>query len=138
MATCNFIETANFPLWAIDDEFSDENGGFDQFRYEIWEDCASELIEAINNGAVFHRARLEPGYYCGVQIVVDEFEPVEDLDNGETQCLFGMCRSETVRKYRSEIRRINKRLDANAPKYGFAKYGVSARFSNGETWYHQL
>ena len=136
MATCNFRETPNFPLWAIaDDAFEDEGGGYDPGACADWHAYALELVAQLNNEMPFRTAKLVSGYYSGVQLLTEADDDPESLDNDETQHYFGMCRSAAVRAYRREARRVNKTLDRLAPEYGFAKYAVAARFGNDETWY---
>lgn len=42
------------------------------------------------------------------------------------------------RMIQAERKRINEVLLPLFKAYGFNKYGISARFSNGETWYSQI
>lgn len=107
-------------------------------------DSIDSRLSDINNDLLFHTIELKSGYYSGVQFYVetkdfDEDENGElDLDNYDAHYYYDMCRSQARRKYKTEINKINKLLKELGKEYGFDAYGVSARFSNGETWYSKI
>ena len=117
--------------------------------YDEWvaqDTCATiqKELENINNDLIFHKIELKDGYYSGVQFYCgtkdfDEDKNGElDLDNDDAHYYYDMCRSQARRKYKTEINKINKLLKKLGTEYGFDAYGVSARFSNGETWYTKI
>ncbi len=65
----------------------------------------------------------EGGYYSGLQVYVD-------LDNYEDRELH----PELVEAVEKDLEKIKKILIS----LGFKEYGVSARFSSGETWYEEV
>lgn len=60
----------------------------------------------------------------------------------ECDCLsaFAERAFDRVNEYLSELEeiKVNEFLDRLKSDYGFEEYGVSARFSNGETWYSKI
>lgn len=60
----------------------------------------------------------------------------------ECDCLsaFAERAFDRVNEYLSELEeiKVNEFLDKLKSDYGFEEYGVSARFSNGETWYSKI
>lgn len=127
MATGNFVTTKLFPIVAMTDEEWEEA----PFDYP-W------VLDAINEALMFFKARLEAGYYEGVQMIFDEEYNPEEMDNEETRYQFGLCRSVAIRKYHAEINKINRIIDKLCKDYLWSKYEVAARFSNGETWYNKI
>ena len=103
-----------------------------------------EKLETINNDLIFHKIELESGYYSGVQFYCETKDFDEDkngeldIDNYDAHYYYDMCRSQARRKYKTEINKINKLLKKLGEEFGFDAYGVSARFSNGETWYTKI
>lgn len=106
MATANFVTTENFPIVAISDE------QFEEFalNYEDLKDFVADFFKPLN--LVFFYPKLSPGYYEGVQILFKEVvgNPNE-MSNDETQYWFDMCRSRAIRAYKSEINKINRKID---------------------------
>ena len=109
----------------------------------ICEDIDKKL-EEINHDLLFYKITLQDGHYTGVQFYCETKDFDEDkngeldIDNYDAHYYYDMCRSQARRKYKSEIKKINKLLKKLAPQYGFDAYGISARFSNGETWYTKI
>ena len=117
--------------------------------YDEWEaqyicDEIDDKLKKINHDLIFHKIELKSGYYSGVQFYCETMHHDEDangeldLDNDDAHYYYDMCRSQARRKYKSEINKINKILKKLGEEYGFEAYGVSARFSNGETWYTKI
>lgn len=127
MAAGNFVTTKLFPIVAMTDEEWEEA----PFDYP-W------VLDAINDTLMFFKARLKAGYYEGVQMIFDEEYNPEEMDNEETRYQFDLCRSRVIRKYHAEINKINRLIDKLCKDYLWNKYGVTARFSNGETWYSKI
>lgn len=113
-------------------------------EYEAEYICDEIKTKLKNIDLMFHTIELKSGYYSGVQFYVetkdfDEDENGElDIDNYDAHYYYDMCRSQARRKYKTEINKINKLLKELGKEYGFNAYGVSARFSNGETWYSRI
>lgn len=127
MATGNFVTTKFFPIVAMTDE--------------EWEEASFDYpwaLDAINEALMFFKARLKAGYYEGVQMIFDEEYNPEEMDNEETRYEFDLCRSRAIRKYHAEINKINRLIDKLCKDYSWSKYGATARFSNGETWYSKI
>ena len=162
MGTANFKSMDKFPLIVAEDEYikvCPECGcgqsGVDKceccgailtdvaetYDYDTMSDIVSEMerfAERLNSSLMFHKVTVESGYYSGVQFYVTEEHDVADMDNGDTQYYFGMCRSVALRKYATEVNRICRELRQYAKDYGMMELAVSARFSNGETWYSKV
>lgn len=89
----------------------------------------------------FFEVTLRDGHYCGLQFYIEETEnmayiDIENLDNEDTRYYFDMCKSEFLRKYKSEVNFINKKLLPKLAKYfGFEEYCCAGVFSNGEAIY---
>lgn len=60
---------------------------------------------------------------------------LDEYDNYECHYYFDCCRSVAIRKFKREINKVNRILKKLAKDYGFVELAVTARFSNGETWY---
>ena len=164
MSTANFCTMRDFPLYAKDyyvdakrcpecEAIMDadaaececcECGELEDFQY--YDDCAAyddaQAIERelrdINHDLMFHEIKLQGGYYYGAQFYVEvNHDLTEDKDYTNDDChyYFDCCRSVAYRKYGAEIRKINRKLDALAKKFGFQEYVCVAKFSNGEAVY---
>lgn len=98
-------------------------------------DGFKELMENLNESLIFHEVQFESGYYTGVQLYVEEKENPHELDNEDCRYYYDMCRSQAIRKYDAEIRKINKWMDKTAVEYGWRKLNCLGIFSNGEAIY---
>lgn len=130
MATGNFVTSEHFPIVAMTNE-EWESTGYDY-------DDSVMILDSINNQLLFFEAKFKSGYYEGVQLIFDELYNPEEMDNEETRYQFDLCRSVAIRKYHAEINKINRMIDKLCKETEWCKYGVSARFSNGETWYSKI
>ena len=107
--------------------YNDIYNGYDGFK---------GLMEDFNNTLIFHELKFESGYYSGVQIYVEEKEENPyDLDNDDCRYYYDMCRSKSIRKYDSEIKKINRWMEKIAAQYGWKKLYCVGIFSNGEAIY---
>lgn len=164
MSTANFTtRLCGFPLYAreyVYAKFCPECGCWNNADAESCDDCgenlhnvepedddlltddvyreASDDAEALNTGLEFFKVSVASGYYTGFQFVVDmpQDDP-EDLDNDDCHYYYDRCRSKAIRACGVERRKLEKRLADVAARNGFDRYGVSARFSNGEVWYQK-
>ena len=97
------------------------------------------VANRLNEHLLFHTVSVESGYYTGCQFYVDEkYCDISAMCNEETQDEFGMCRSKTLRKYASEGDFIRRELKKAKESLGLWELGITARFSNGETWYDKV
>ena len=139
MSTPNFYTQDNFDLFVKAYEPEED---YDEFEAELFYedifqgyDGFKDLMENLNDNLTFHHLEFKSGYYDGVQIYVDEFENPHELDNEDCRYYYDMCRSQAVRKYEAEIRKINKWMDKVATEYGWRKLHCLGIFSNGEAIY---
>ena len=157
MATANFKPMEyNMPLVCgnltsydeMAEAYEKETGEeYDEFLFEFdqadeWE-RANSLAEDFTDDLTFHDVTIESGYYGGFQFYVEErYGDIFDLDKDSRYCItnedaheyFDMCRSKAIRAADAEKRKIAKWLE-KLTEEGFKVMVVTARFSNGETWY---
>ena len=100
--------------------------GYDGFK---------DLMEKLNDSLVFHSMEFKSGYYAGVQLYVEEKDNPHDLDNESCKYYYDMYKSQAIRKYEAEIRKINKWMEKIAVQYGWKKLNCLGVFSNGEAVY---
>ncbi len=164
MSCPNFEMQKNFPLFvstAFDpQEYEDEETGETVFDMEgdwmLFKDCERE-IEKLNSKLHFYRLELRGGHYCGMQLYLTEqrdgattdgYTREEWRENRREASRFpGSFYSwEFARPY-SEQKRAEQREREKIKRfcrgflrevYDFHEYGISARFSNGETWYSRV
>ncbi len=140
MGTCNFVSQEGFNLYALDTDYFEDAD--DEYWY-IGEviDHLERVNESLEDAAMPYDApysiEMRAGYYTGYQLYVhgagdeagyieslmydaelDEVDAQKVLDENTTEC--------------------RKQLKDVADSFGFDYYRVSARFSNGETWYEKV
>ena len=139
MSTANFHTMENFNLFIKAYEPEEEYDEFEaqMFYDDIFDgwDGFNELMENLNNALTFHKLELKNGYYSGVQIYVEELENPHELENEDCRYYYDMCRSQAIRKYEAEIRKINRFMDKVATEYGWRELHCLGIFSNGEAIY---
>ena len=149
MSTPNFYTMENFDLYIkvfepMDaEDYSEEEYLLDNNAYaEVFYDdifCGYDgfkrVMEKFNYSLTFHHLEFKSGYYDGVQIYVEEIDNPHELDNDDCRYYFDMCRSQAIRKYDAEIRKINKWMEKIAVEYGWRKLNCLGIFSNGEAIY---
>lgn len=152
MATSNFLYQENFDLWAVDfsipvypldergEEMTDKDP-VDYFTDNYAVEEAEKKINEANKQLKFYRLSLRDGYYAGTQIEVNGDDAPDEwwidskyFDFNE----YGVNRYILRRMLKAEQRRINEKILPLFKSIGFEKYGISARFSNGETWYSKI
>lgn len=74
----------------------------------------------------------------GVQFYVEEKHDPNEYDNDDCHYYFDVCRSVAIRRYNSEINKINRILKMLAKEYGFDEVYCSAVFGNGEAVYTKV
>lgn len=154
MSAPNFKYQEDFDLWAadfsiplypIDEETGeeDENAApvdylFDNYEY----DRAAEKVDELNKTLKFYKLQLCDGYYAGTQICIDDSEAPDDYYfkyySRDAVADFGVNSYILRRMLNAERKRINNIILPIFKEYGFDKYGITARFSNGETWYSRV
>ena len=142
MSTANFRQNS-FPLYCLDDSEMEWWESRD-----IYDDLTEYGIKPLNNELRFFEISAISGYYCGLQLWVEHTRYAEnagfyddcdtdDVTNEDCRYYLDMCRSEAIRKYEAERRKVLRLLEKLADAYGFEEYVCIGRFSNGEAWYEK-
>ena len=151
-------ELVGFEDWTEEEKQDYENGDYSYFEacaYDYIEDLdrlTDELTEQLDYFTITHKG----GYYSGIQSYVFpncnrntgrdyENDNIEDAIYDlayDFEYYDGMSEEEADKKARelinAEVEKINKELLPRLKEVGMYRIGVSARFSNGETWYSKL
>ena len=106
--------------------YEDIFNGYDGFK---------GLMEELNDSLTFHSMEFQSGYYSGVQLYVNTTDNPHELSNENCKYYYDMCRSQAIRKYEAEIRKINKWMEKVAVEYGWRKLNCLGIFSSGEAVY---
>ena len=164
MATGNFKSMDKFPLIATGnkyckicpecgctmDEYADkcDECGHDLTDVKaVYDDIAMDdtcremeaVAKRLTEGQDFFEVTVESGYYSGIQFYVyEKFYDVENWTNEDAQDEFGICRSECLRRYKVAENFVRKGLEKARTEMGLDKLAITARFSNGETWYSKV
>ena len=164
MATGNFYTQADFPLFAtsifeIEDYIDDETGESCEGFFDEWHfDFCQKKIEEFNDSLQFFRLDLQSGYYSGIQTVLNPARSEIALSADYTAKEWREMRKEardcpgsvyswnftlpyaeqvkTEKKEKQKILSFCRKYLKN--EFGFDEYGISARFSSGETWYSKI
>ncbi len=128
-AAASYLEETGDEL--TEDEFHNwiENDDFDDACY---------LAKEFSEDLTFYNVTVRGGYYTSFQFYVEErdgAEDIEDITNEDAHYYFDMCRSRAIRYAERERRKIYKWL-LDLKSHGFNEVVITARFSNGETWYN--
>lgn len=166
MSTANFNSNQlGFPLYVHEDVYSKvcpECGAWNMETADVCEECGENLenvdarydaydteylsdevwsdLRSINENLEFFRLGIASGYYSALQFDVDWNERIgdpEDLDNEDAHYYFDCCRSEMLRRYQRERRKVGKKLKELAEFYGFEEIVCIGHFSNGEAVYER-
>ena len=169
MGTSNFRGCGRFGIWAAIDEYDAEfyeaeyPDLSDEQRYEIhaedanigYERCyydAKDAVRDLNYELTFYKLGVAPGYYEGVEIVLDWEPPSEDPEDlaeiyEEELKPWWVDRdaNKTKKKhllkvqkaYDEECEKIERWLETTGRDCGFYPLDTVARFGNGETWYRR-
>ena len=103
--------------------------------------AVNSILDDFKRELQFFNITLKNGHYYGLQFYIEEagnmaYIDIENLDNEDTRYYFDMCKSEFLRKYKSEVNFINKKLLPKLAAYfGFEEYCCAGIFSNGEAIY---
>ena len=152
MARPNFETQDHFDLYLSEMQYQllDEDGNeteeyeFDDYLCEETLDYLKELNKNLN----FFKITLINGNYVGVQTYIEEqykdyFSAIELIDNydwyngKDFYQIFGKTKYIIKRQIEKEIREINQKLLPLLKMYTFDRYGITAQFSNGETFYEK-
>ena len=141
MSTPNFWTQRNFPLYCFD------NSEMEWIEAHEFFSGINEELNELNDGLRFFRVVLHDGYYCGVQLYVEmqsyaeqagfTEDDGEDATNEDCRYYLDMCRSEAIRKYEAEQRKVRKLMQKIADAWGFEQYYCVCIFSNGEAVYEK-
>lgn len=110
---------------------------FDEMACSDEWDEITALLDDFNRDLMFHKVKLQSGYYSGIQFIVEAEHDMEEYDYNNEEChyYFDCCRSVAYRKYAAEVRKINRKLATLGKSWGFTEMVCVARFSNGEAFY---
>lgn len=125
MSCPNFRTMENFSLFVRTD---------DEDAYFIMREIEYNLNE-LNDALMFHKILVDGGHYYGLQFYVEENYDPNELDNEDCRYYFDMFRSVAIRRYNSEINKINRMLRRMAKEWGFEEIYCAAVFGNGEAVY---
>lgn len=143
------LETGMEDVASVEDITEEMRNDYARSIYE-WEvsDIVDNFSGAVNSilhtfkrDLQFFEVTLRDGHYCGLQFYIEETDnmsriDIDNLDNEDIRYYFDMCKSEFLRKYKSEVNFINKKLLPKLAKYfGFEEYCCAGVFSNGEAIY---
>lgn len=141
MSTPNFRTQKNFPLWCIDDSDM-EWWEAKEFYKDMQED-----IDEQNDKLTFFRIAICSGYYVGAQLYIEmqnyaeeagfDVDGAENIENEYRRYYLDMCRSEAIRKYEAEQRKVCRLMKKIGERWGFEQYYCTAIFSNGEAIYEK-
>ena len=150
MGTCNFVTQSDFDLYIYDEDLDDtldEDTAINDYDFSmacVYEE-SKRLAKELSKELMFHDIEIKSGYYTGIQTIIqptdwyDGYNNVEDISNDDCHYYFDMCRSKAIRKYKAEVKRINKKL---LPKFktelGFDHIKCVGVFSNGEAIYERV
>lgn len=124
-------------------DLSDEEPTYDECDTEYYFNEADTALRRLSEELEFFNLSVVSGYYCGFQFDVTfkmkwgcELDP-EELDNEDAHYYFDCCRSEMLRRYQRERRKLGKKLAELADFYGFEEIVCVGIFSNGEAVYER-
>lgn len=123
-----------------DSELYEIMGTDEMYFYQDLRAQVEPKVDEINRELIFHKVEIVNGYYSGIQLYVEGPDPeylVHDL-RYDWEVEYGDEPASDQRIYTAYGRERDRLLDwlqGMCSGFGFTMYGVSARFSNGETWY---
>lgn len=167
MSTANYLTQKDFNLYVYEPDISDiyirdffennnylTNGTFDDLsdrekdniiaeyinlEYEDELDNLRYLINEINQKLLFHRIRIVSGYFSGLQTYIELIIDPEELTNEECKYNYNLYKSQVIRKYQAEIKRINQKyLPYLHNNSGLKQIKCIGIFSNGEAIYEKV
>lgn len=151
-------ELVGFEDWTDEEKEDYENSDYDYFEacaYDYIEDL-DRLTDELTEQLEYFTITSKGGYYSGIQSYVFpncnrntgrdyEHDNIEDAIYDlayNFEYYDGMPEEEADKKARelinAEVEKINKELLPRLKEVGMYRIAVSARFSNGETWYSKV
>ena len=140
--------------WEYDGAISEAKILADEMEIDLCE--GNGYRRSLNGGDDYsspYNIGITSGYYDGIQIQIEEngsFDPeyitrddydyshddsFDDLSQEEQDRMISETESKLIKEQENKISRY---LDTLVKEYGWQKLGVTARFSNGETFYHKI
>ena len=110
----------------------------DELTEQIFYHELQDACEELTGRLLFHTVAPLSGYYSGVQLYAEETDDPNEMDNYTTKYTYDMYRSQAIRAFDREKRKIEREMRRIAKKYGMTEIYCSARFSNGECWYSKV
>jgi len=146
MATSNFYTQEHFNLFVFCPDVSDyddyeEASIISGIMYDDFREQVQPELDKLNDGLIFHKVVLKSGYYEGIQFFVEcehELDKYNDYTDDDCYYYFDMNREDSYTGFNREIEMVNRQLGEIAKKCGMMQLAISARFSNGETWYKEV
>ena len=123
--------------YETDDVDHDCETEFDELLYEDMLRFFEPHLDRFNETLTFFKVTFRSGYYRGVQAYVTWENDPHDLYNSECRYYWDMCRSQAIRKYEAEQRRVAKYLKG-LRKEGLKELRCVGVFSNGEAVYEYV
>lgn len=128
------------------ENLENEESRYDAYDTEYLSDEVWNDLKKLNEELDFFAVGLSSGYYSGLQFDVDwknirgwgVYGDPEELDNEDAHYYFDCCRSEMLRRYQRERRKLGKKLKELADYHGFEEIVCVGRFSNGEAVYERV
>ena len=121
---------------------ADVESSYDEFGMEYLASEMSRYADRMNAELTFHKVSVESGYWVGIQFYVDTdcqyYDTPEDMYNEDAHYYYGMCRSQMLRKYYAEQKRIVKMLRKAKEELGLDEIACVGIFSNGEAIYEKV
>lgn len=119
---------------------------YDELDNESYYNEVSDAMKEVNEDLEFFHVSVTSGYYAGTQFDVDwknirgwgVYGDPEELDNEDAHFCFDCCRSEMLRRYQRERRKLGKKLKELAEYHGFEEIRCVGVFSNGEAVYERV
>lgn len=120
---------------------------YDELDNQIYFDEVAHDLSKLSEDLEFFTVDAKGGYYGGVQFDVEWKRDIrgwgaagdpEELDNEDAHFCFDCCRSEMLRRYQRERRKLGKKLKELAEFHGFEEIRCVGVFSNGEAVYERV
>ena len=129
MSCANFKTMENFSLFVRD---------YDECEMLFIIHDIEDTLQNLNYSLTFHKVELRSGYYNGIQFYVEEIHNPNELDNDDCRYYFDLFRSVAIRRYKSEINKLNRILGRLAQEYDFHEIYCAGVFGNGEALYYPV
>lgn len=121
----------------------DVEASYDEIGMEVLATDMETWADRMNDELRFYKVSVESGYYVGLQFYVTTtcgggYDSPEDMDNEDTQYYYGKCRSQILREFYAEQKRIVKMLRRAKEELGLDEIVCVDIFSNGEAIYEKV